>query len=112
MGSIEIIDFFIEGHLKLVHGLEEKYAKWDDVGDGTPKSMGKCIAETHLELAKGLEFLKEVLLKEKKVTKCKHLKKDRDVDPDGVVYCMNCNSDLPDKMKIRVSHPNKTSNND
>ena len=102
MNSVEIIDFYIAGHLKLVDGLQEKYSKWDDVGDGTPKSMGKCIAETHLELARGLEYLKEVLLREIKAPKCRHAKKDRDVDPKGNIYCVNCNSNLPEKMRPKI----------
>ena len=28
------------------------------------------------------------------VIKCRHLKLDRDVDPDGNLYCMECNQNL------------------
>jgi len=98
MGSVEIIDYYISGHLKLAHAIQEKTVTWDDVGSGTPKSMGETIASTHLELAAGLEFLKDTIIKERKIPKCKHIKKDRDISHNGVVYCMNCNSDLSEKL--------------
>jgi hypothetical protein len=108
MNSIEIIDFFIAGHQKLVDSILKNTSSWDDTGKGNPKSLGESIASTHLELIKGLEFLKEVLLKEIKAPKCRHLKKDRDIDPKGNVYCVNCNSNLPEKMRPKLTTINKT----
>lgn len=98
MHSIGMLDYLIHHHLTFAQGMQDKVKLWKDVGKGNPKSMGISIAETHIEIAKSLELVKETVLKERKAPNCKHVKKDRDISHNGVVYCMNCNSDLPEEL--------------
>lgn len=100
MLSIKLVDFLIHAHYEFAKGMRETIAPWDN-GPHDPKSLGEQIAKSHVEIAGSLEILKKVILSEKKIN-CKHLKKDRDIDPDGKTYCMNCNSDLPDKLKPKL----------
>lgn len=59
------------------------------------KGLGQ-VMEFSLQLASVMDDDIKILqaIREEIQPKCKHPKKDRDIDPDGKPYCMACNMDL------------------
>ena len=93
--ALKGIDIYLKGKNQLVSGLENKIKSWsnDGISDLTSALINSLKADVQF-----LDALKQKLLSENKLktTKsiCRHPKKMKDKDPEGVWYCMNCNQDF------------------
>jgi hypothetical protein len=89
------VDYYLDAKKQLVTGLENEIKSWSD---DKISSLTSAIIDSLKTDVQFLEVLKQKLLSENKLkstkSDCKHPKKMRDKDPDGVWYCMNCNQNL------------------
>ena len=89
------IDIYLNGKKQLVTELENEIKSWPD--DKISSLTSALINSLKIDI-QFLEVLKQKLLSENKVkttkSSCRHPKKMRDKDPEGIWYCMNCNHNL------------------
>jgi len=85
--AIQILDWILNNKIKTINEfykpgiIDAKY----DLSENLYRTLLK-VAETDVY---NLQAVKEQL-----VSKCKHPKKFRDIDPDSKLYCVGCNQDL------------------
>lgn len=79
----------IKNRKKIMNGFLDKNQPWH--GNKISSELAEGLAEFLREEISNLEMLLKLL--DKNSSKCKHPKKDHD-RCNGVLYCMNCNTDL------------------
>jgi len=86
--ALKILELYIKKKENLKNGLLDMNMHWNQDQD--------CVMRLSKELGivtnKDVEILNS-LIKQLKPN-CKHPKKSQDIDPDGNLYCMDCNLDL------------------
>ncbi|MGY5147890.1 MAG: hypothetical protein ACW9W4_07825 [Candidatus Nitrosopumilus sp. bin_7KS] len=86
------IDIYLEGKKQLVSGLENEIKFWSD---DKISSLTSALIDSLQTDVQFLEVLQQKLLFQNNLkSNCKHPKKMRDRDPEGIWYCMNCNANL------------------
>ena len=90
--AITSLKKFVEHRKELIATFRDKNQPWHKGNPDLPSEMADGLAHFLSDEVKYLENVIQ-LLENKKSTKCKHPKKDRDKCGE-TWYCMNCNSDL------------------
>ncbi len=84
--TLKGIDIYLDGKKQLVSGLENEIKSWPDDKISSLTSTLIDSLKTDVEF---LETLKQKLSSENKLkSNCRHPKKMRDRDPDGVLYSL------------------------
>ena len=82
--AIKIIDWWIEHKKTTIETFQEKWKNSDDT-----YGVEKALTDSDKTIIENLELIRKEL-----IPNCKHPKKMRDTNADGLLYCMNCNLDL------------------
>ena len=89
------IQYYLDSKKQLVSGLENEIKSWPDDKISRLTSALLDSLKTDVQF---LDALKQKLESENKLkstkSNCKHPKKMKDKDPEGIWYCMNCNENL------------------